>query len=142
MKSRFYLHSFGLYLSVDIDFKKRLIFSLSPRENSRGWEPRICEVALINKVLRGQVSYVLAFNPVTSRLKTAAGIPAIRSVSQVSPCVWYSKRKEKRRKCTKASSRKLLCDKTVYIHSIIPSYKGRWGACIVLSRSTFCAVKN
>lgn len=100
VRSRFYLHSFGLDLAVDIDFKKRLIPRL--RENSRGWQPRIYEVALISKVLRGQVSCVLmAFNPVTSKLKTATGIPAIGSVFPFAPYAWYSKRKEKRRKCTK-----------------------------------------
>lgn len=100
VKSRFYLHSFGLDLAMDIDFKKRLILRL--RGNSRGWQPRIYEVALISKVLRGQVSCVLmAFNPVTSRLKTATGIPAIGFVFPFSPYAWYSKRKEKRRKCTK-----------------------------------------
>lgn len=81
VKSRFYLPQLGLDLAVNSGFKKR--HTPPFMEHSRSYQHRIHEVALINKVLRGQVSCVLmAFIPLTSRLKMAVGIPAIMSVFQ------------------------------------------------------------
>lgn len=60
-KTRFYLHELGLDLAVHSGFEKRP--STSIMENSRGWQPRICEaVVLINKVLRGS-RWLLEFQP-------------------------------------------------------------------------------
>lgn len=130
VKSRVYPHQLGLDLAMNSGFKKRFIPPIM--ENSRGWQPRVCEVALINKALRGQVSCVLmAFIPVTSRLKMA---PAIISVFQFSPYAWYSKRKEKRRKWQRRLQETTmwqLCLHPEYNHTAISSNKGR-------RRVTYC----
>ena len=50
VKQRFHLHQLGLDMAANSDLKKKLI---PPIEKSRRWQPRICEMALINKVIRG-----------------------------------------------------------------------------------------
>lgn len=96
-----------------------------------GRQPRICEVALINRVLRGQVSGALmAFNP--SHLKAQSGcwnsthhvyIPVL-AIS----LVFQEERKKK--KGYKEGSKKLLYDNSAFIQNLItlPSLlKGRRG---------------
>lgn len=77
-------------------FQKMLILPIM--ENSSGRQPKICEVALTNRIVRGQVSSVLmAFISVTSSLKMAAGILATTSVFQLQPYVYIPRAKEKKR---------------------------------------------
>lgn len=128
-EQKFYLHQLRLDLAVNHGFQKMLILPIM--ENSSGRQPKICEVALTNRTVRGQVSSVLmAFISVTSSLKMAARIPATTSVFQLQPYVYIPRAKEKKGMVQRHFQKTGLWELCLCLechHMVIPSWEGNEG---------------